>query len=258
MGASNYDACLAQVLKYEGGYSNHPSDPGGPTNWGITIHDARKYWRATATAEDVRKMPLTVAKDIYRKRYWNAVDGDNLHDGVDLAVFDYGVNSGIGRALPDFKPYRALDPVAAIKALCARRMRFLKALRTWPVFGKGWGPRVASVEAIGVKMALKAINAVAANAPVKKKIEAQEKIKNELEKEADAAAAAAKKNAGAGGAAGAGAAGGVIAEPSVVTQFDWVSFGVIALAVVVTLFIGHRIYVNLKRKEAYLDAAATV
>ena len=72
--------------------------PGGPTNWGITIHDARAYWKEDATAADVRNMPVEVAKDIYRSKYWDAMRCDELPAGVDYAVFDYGVNSGIGRA----------------------------------------------------------------------------------------------------------------------------------------------------------------
>src|SRR3954467_3513146 len=98
MTASSYDEALRRVLVHEGGYSNHPSDPGGPTNWGITIHDARAYWKKEATAADVRSMPVDVAKDIYRSKYWDAMCCDNLPTGVDYAVFDYGVNSGIARA----------------------------------------------------------------------------------------------------------------------------------------------------------------
>jgi lysozyme family protein len=64
MTASSYDEALRRVLVHEGGYSNHPSDPGGPTNWGITIHDARAYWKKEATAADVRSMPVHVARDI--------------------------------------------------------------------------------------------------------------------------------------------------------------------------------------------------
>src|SRR6266849_6893796 len=98
MAASSYDEALARLLVHEGGYSNHPSDPGGPTNWGITIHDARAYWKKDATASEVRNMPVEVAKDIYRSKYWGAMRCDELPAGVDYAVFDYGVNSGIGRA----------------------------------------------------------------------------------------------------------------------------------------------------------------
>src|SRR5882757_3410774 len=95
---SSYDIALKAVLEDEGGYSNDAGDPGGPTNWGITIYDARAYWKKNATAADVRAMPLEVAKDIYRAKYWDAMDCDDLPAGVDYCVFDYGVNSGIGRS----------------------------------------------------------------------------------------------------------------------------------------------------------------
>jgi lysozyme family protein len=98
MSASSYDEALARLLEHEGGYSNHPSDPGGPTNWGITIFDYRRYVDPRGTAADVRAMTVDVAKRIYREKYWNALSGDELPAGVDYSVFDYGVNSGIGRA----------------------------------------------------------------------------------------------------------------------------------------------------------------
>ena len=98
MAASSYDEALKRVLEHEGGYSNHPSDPGGPTNWGITIFDYRKYVNPKATAADVRRMTVEVARKIYRDKYWNALRCDELPAGVDYATFDYGVNSGISRA----------------------------------------------------------------------------------------------------------------------------------------------------------------
>jgi hypothetical protein len=67
--AADYGPSLRELLGHEGGYDNDPDDPGGPTNYGTTIYDARKYWKADATAEDVRNMPLDVAKDIYRTKY---------------------------------------------------------------------------------------------------------------------------------------------------------------------------------------------
>lgn len=242
MTASNYDACLKQVLKYEGGYSNHPSDPGGPTNFGITIHDYRRYINKSGTAEDVRRMPLSVAKEIYRTRYWNKVEGDKLFDGVDLAVFDYGVNSGIGRALPDFKPYRDLPPVAAIKALCARRMRFLRALRTWSTFGRGWGPRVANVEAIGVKMAL-----TAQKLPPK---EVQRKLEIEAKKAGEA-----KQGGAVVGGGGTSMAGGTAVKAGVFSQLDWLSVSIGAIVFVAAVFVVYRVVVNYRRQKAYLDAA---
>lgn len=98
MAASTYDDALRRLLVHEGGYSNHPSDPGGPTNFGITIADYRAYVKPDATADDVRNMTVDGAKRIYRKRYWDAQRCDELPAGVDYSVFDYGVNSGIGRS----------------------------------------------------------------------------------------------------------------------------------------------------------------
>src|SRR3990167_11046994 len=92
------EAMRSGVFPHEGGYTNHPSDPGGPTNWGITITDARKYWKSNATAADVREMPKTVAEDIYRKHYASPMQYDNLPAGVDYSVLDYAINSGIGRS----------------------------------------------------------------------------------------------------------------------------------------------------------------
>ena len=183
MSASSYDEALARLLEHEGGYSNHPSDPGGPTNWGITIYDARAYWKKDATAADVRAMPLDVAKQIYRSKYWDAMRCDELPAGVDYAVFDYGVNSGIGRAgkvlcrelgltiargdgrsSTPFSDTSSItdDVIAAAKrrdakvlidAICDERLAFLQGLRTWEVFGNGWGRRVREVRAAALRMA---------------------------------------------------------------------------------------------------------
>lgn len=171
MTASSYDAALARLLAHEGGYTNHPADPGGPTNYGITIVDYRKYVKPDATAADVRAMKLDEAKAIYRAKYWDAQRCDALPAGVDYAVFDYGVNSGIGRSgkvlrrvlrLPDstsvvndavITAVGASDAKVLIAAICDERLRFLQALKTWPVFGAGWGRRVAEVRVAALAMA---------------------------------------------------------------------------------------------------------
>jgi len=170
MAAWTYDEALRRLLVSEGGYTNHPSDPGGPTNFGITIYDYRKYVKPNATAADVRAMTVSEAKAIYRKRYWDAQRCDELPAGVDYSVFDYGVNSGIGRSgkvlrrivgLPDTthavtdEVLRAIarrDPKAIVIAINDERLAFLKRLKTWPVFGKGWGARVAGVRAVSLRM----------------------------------------------------------------------------------------------------------
>jgi lysozyme family protein len=171
MTASSYDASLRALLAHEGGYSNHPDDPGGPTNFGITIFDYRKYVKPDAGAADVKVMTLEEARSIYRAKYWDALRADDLPAGVDYAVFDYGVNSGIARAAKVLQRLvgvtgdgvigprtlaaaGAHEPNAIVTALCDERLKFLQSLHTWPVFGKGWGRRVAEVKTAALEMAV--------------------------------------------------------------------------------------------------------
>src|SRR5512139_1762658 len=173
MTTSSYEEALRRLLAHEGGYTNHPADPGGPTNFGITIYDYRKYVKPDATAADVRAMPLADAKCIYRAKYWDAQRCDELPAGVDYAVFDYGVNSGIGRAGKVLRGLVALsdktsaitneviaaatrcEPRTLIDAICDERLAFLQGLRTWSVFGNGWGRRVREVQSGARAMAAK-------------------------------------------------------------------------------------------------------
>ncbi len=169
---ASYDDALARLFAHEGGYSHHPADPGGPTKYGITLVDYAAFKRRKVTAADVKAMPLADAKVIYRNKYWNTLRCSELPAGLDYAMFDYGVNSGVGRAarvlrrllsLPDSSAAAVNDAVIAavatrdsaalVAALCDERLRFLKSLRTWPVFGKGWGRRVAEVRAAALAMA---------------------------------------------------------------------------------------------------------
>jgi len=173
MAAASYDESLRRLLVHEGGYTNHPSDPGGPTNFGITIYDYRRYVKPGASAADVRDMTVNEAKAIYRARYWDAQRCDELPAGVDYAVFDYGVNSGIVRSkkvlqrvlgvaddgalgAETMRAVQAYLPSKIIIDICDERLRFLQRLRTWPVFGKGWGRRVAEVKAVALAMAANA------------------------------------------------------------------------------------------------------
>ena len=169
-GSSRFQACLAEVLKHEGGYVDHPADPGGATNMGITFATLAD-WRGTAiTKDDVRALTVAEAGEIYRARYWQPVRGDALPSGVDLAVFDYAVNSGPGRAAKALQQAlgvaqdgaigpKTLDaaammpPAVVIIELCRIRMAFLRSLSTWPTFGKGWTRRVDEVEAAALKAA---------------------------------------------------------------------------------------------------------
>ena len=154
MTAANFDACLAHVLSFEGGYVNHPSDPGGETNFGIS---KRSYPR-----EDIRGMTRARAAQIYRRDYWNAVRGDDLPAGLDLVAFDAAVNSGVsrgakwlqsslgitadGRIGPQtIAAARQANAQAVIDRACDLRLSFLRGLATWKTFGKGWSRRVNAV-----------------------------------------------------------------------------------------------------------------
>jgi lysozyme family protein len=239
MSADCYPEAIRRLLASEGGYVNHPSDPGGPTNFGITLGDYRKYVKADASAADVRAMHVDEAKAIYRAKYWDAMRADELPAGVDYCVFDYAVNSGTGRApkvlqrvlgigvtgrMDDatLAAARGREARALVQAICDERMRFLQALKTWPVFGKGWSKRVGEVRAAALAMADKA----AGRAPVREDAPATCAPGKGVVPVNDAA----RK----GTAGGAIATGGAAAQQSAAGGADWI---VIALIVVSALAI---------------------
>lgn len=150
----NFERCLDFVLRHEGGYVNHPRDPGGETNMGVS---RRSYPR-----EDIRGMTRARAAVIYRRDFWDAVRGDDLPYGLDLIAFDAAVNSGAsrgarwlqeavgaaadGRVGPQtIARANAAEPHAAIQRACDIRLRFLRNLPTWDTFGRGWSRRVEDV-----------------------------------------------------------------------------------------------------------------
>lgn len=164
-----FDDALAHVLRHEGGYSDHPKDPGGATMRGVT---QRTYdgWRTRAglATQPVRGISDDEIGAIYRVQYWDRVRGDDLPDGVDLAVFDYAVNSGPARAARDLQrivgetidgvigentlgAVRSMDPAQVVNALCDARLDFMRGLKTWQTFGKGWSRRVEAVREAGLR-----------------------------------------------------------------------------------------------------------
>lgn len=169
MASENFEAIMEHIFRSEGGYVDHPSDPGGATNMGITIGTLRAWRGGTVTKADVRALSKDEARQIYRKNYWDAVSGDELPSGVDLCTMDSAVNSGVSRgarwlqraigADPDgmigtrtLAAVEAADPSLTIERMCDDRMNFLKGLRTWPTFGRGWQRRVDSVRAEAHKL----------------------------------------------------------------------------------------------------------
>lgn len=163
---STFPHAVGLVLSHEGGYINHPSDPGGHTNKGITIPALSKFLGRIATVHDIRALTDVQAMAIYKADYWDRVRGDDLPPGLDYCVFDFAVNSGTGRAakmlqvLVGVEPDGGIGPKtlaavadyvaretleATITQYQAKRMHYLEALPTFSTFGKGWTRRVNEV-----------------------------------------------------------------------------------------------------------------
>lgn len=158
---SRFDACLPITLVFEGGYSNNPKDPGGATYKGVTqkTYDAYRQRKGDPT-QDVRSITDDELHTLYKEEYWDQVNGDILPVGLDLAVFDYAVNSGVehaAKALQSLVGARADGVIASqtIEAVkkagavdqlvvkyCNARLAFLKTLSTWKTFGDGWTTRI--------------------------------------------------------------------------------------------------------------------
>ena len=166
----NYDAAFEQVMKSEGGFVNDPRDPGGMTNHGVTKKVWDEYVGHDADEAEMRSLTLEDVKPLYKKNYWDAVKGDDLPAGVDYAVFDVAVNSGIGRAAKflqeavgveadgqigphTLEAVNAQVPAEIVIKVCDQRMRFLESLPTFEAFGHGWTNRVASVKSLSIQMA---------------------------------------------------------------------------------------------------------
>lgn len=168
---ARFRACLAQTLKWEGGYSNDPYDPGGATMHGIIQREYDAYRaRKDLPKRSVRLIEPAEEQEIYRHSYWDEVRADELPKGVDLAVFDFGVNSGPPRAVKAMQ--RALgvaadgrigqitldaifaaDPDELVEGIMGQRRSFLQQLKTFWRFGKGWMRRCDGIEQQGLAWA---------------------------------------------------------------------------------------------------------
>lgn len=180
-----FPACLKETLKWEGGYSNHPKDPGGATMKGVT---QRVYngWRDGHDLQrrSVRQIEEHELQDIYRSSYWAAVRGDELPAGVDLAVWDVAVNSGPVRAIKllqkacganivdghigaaTLAQVGRCEPAGLVARYMDEREHFLRSLPTFPTFGKGWINRCTAIEATALGMAGESLLLVAPPVPL--------------------------------------------------------------------------------------------
>lgn len=143
--------CHEVTSGWEGGWSDHPDDPGGKTMYGITEAVYHEWLRKRGLApRPVRNITRAEAESIYLDNYWVPCGGPTLHPGVDLATYDASVNSGVSRGRRWLLASIGGSDVQTVKNICAKRLSFVQALRTWATFGRGWLNRITDIEAKGV------------------------------------------------------------------------------------------------------------
>ena len=155
----NWIKCLEIILHHEGGYVNHPKDPGGETNLGVT----KRVYEEFGGTKNMKDLTREDVEPIYKKNYWDRVKGDQLPAGLDLCVFDFGVNAGTGRAakflqkiigttvdggigpntlkkLSEYVDEYGVENT--IKRYQESRQKYYESLSTFDTFGRGWTRRV--------------------------------------------------------------------------------------------------------------------
>lgn len=259
---ANFERIMPRILEHEGGYVNHPKDPGGATNKGVTqaTYDAYRSGKGL----DRRSVKLIASGEvmaIYAERYWAKVRGDDLPSGLDYATMDAAVNSGPARGAKWLQQAvgAAVDgrvgdatvmaansvssKVAAIKAMCGYRLSFVRRLRTWKTFGRGWMRRIAGVEAYAVRMALEAAGRPPASVDV---VLEEEGLRQRKAKDAATGSAT--------GLGGAGTAGAIVVPPDSGMPW-WLIVGGVAILIIGLAILVWRARVHAARAEAYAAAA---
>jgi lysozyme family protein len=157
----DFDEAVERIFKSEGGYVNNPKDPGGETNFGITWPILRKAieQNIVPAGTTIRTLTKDQAKAIYKALFWEPL-GD-LHPAIKFQVFDFGVHSGLDKAIRTLQAACGAPedgkwgPASAAKAsqmdhndlllkFVALRLIFLTGLPAWLTFGKGWARRIAT------------------------------------------------------------------------------------------------------------------
>ncbi len=165
-----FDEAVDLVLRHEGGFVQHPRDPGGATKFGITRETLSRARGRPVSVDDVRRLTRGEAAAIYHWLYWDAMRADDLPPGIDLATFDLAVHSGPSRAVTMLQSVLGVeadgivgpvtlqaawesDPSETIRRLIRNRLGFLSRLAAWPTFGRGWRRRVLSIEQEALRLA---------------------------------------------------------------------------------------------------------
>jgi len=175
MASENYNKCLETILHHEGGYVNHPKDPGGETNLGVTKRVYESWvMENDLHQKDMKDLKVEDVAPIYRKNYWDRIKGDQLPSGLDLCVFDFGVNAGTGRSakylqtligtvadggigpntlkcLDDYVSKHGVEDT--IKNFQEARQKYYESLSTFDTFGKGWTRRNTETTELALSMA---------------------------------------------------------------------------------------------------------
>jgi lysozyme family protein len=166
---ANWKRSFELMLQSEGGFANHPSDPGGMTNLGVTKATWENWVGRASDEAEMRSLTPEKVEPMYRKKYWDAVRGDEVKLGLDYLLFDFAVNAGAGRAIKTlqtaigvpvdggFGPItmasmKSYEPVKLIERFSQAKEDFYRSLNTFDVFGKGWLNRVAKVKAEALTM----------------------------------------------------------------------------------------------------------
>lgn len=261
---STYARAMKGIRISEGGWSNHPKDPGGATNYGIiqTVYDDFRK-RKGMSKQSVRLISEPEVNEIYKTQYADKIHYDELPAGIDYATLDGAVNSGVSRGAKwlqsalgvssdgkigsqTIAAAGAADAIKTVKSMCAKRMSFLRGLTIFSTFGKGWTSRVARVEAESVSMAMEARGISSKSLPIAlqaESVHAAEKSKN----------------------ATAGVAGSGTAAATSSVSTDWSNLAVIesilligaaAAFVALAIYLIHRSRVQNERAAAYAAVAA--
>jgi lysozyme family protein len=166
---SNWKRSFELMLQSEGGFANHPSDPGGMTNLGVTKATWENWVGRQSDESEMRSLTADKVEPMYKKKFWDAVRGDELKVGIDYLMFDFAVNAGAGRAIKTlqtsigvpadggFGPVtmaamKSYKPVKLIERFSQAKEDFYRSLNTFEVFGKGWLNRVERVKGEALTM----------------------------------------------------------------------------------------------------------
>lgn len=161
----NFNGLLKVILHHEGGFVNHPKDPGGMTNLGVTKKVYEEWVGREVSEQEMRDLTKEDVAPIYRKNYWDRCKCDELPEGVDLMVFDFAVNAGPSRSVKHLQELigttvdggvgpmtlKAIDEYidndengvyGLIEKLTVKRQKYYESLPTFKTFGNGWMRRL--------------------------------------------------------------------------------------------------------------------